>query len=119
MSSTMSHHDHGAGGHETQDFTYKNILWVIPFSIVLLVIYVAICMYGYQGASTKERIAKQSILADTTLIPFKAHEAELLHGYSWADKEAGTVRIPIDIAMQKVIEDYNQTASTPQPQTHK
>jgi hypothetical protein len=35
---------------------------------------------------------------------FRAHEDELLNGYSWMNRDAGTVRIPIDRAMQLVIE---------------
>ena len=34
----------------------------------------------------------------------RAQEDELLNSYSWADKDAGTVRIPISEAMKLVVE---------------
>jgi len=34
----------------------------------------------------------------------RAHEDELLAGYSWVNKESGVVRIPIDEAMRLVVE---------------
>jgi len=38
------------------------------------------------------------------LLEMRAHEDELLTGYSWVNKDAGVVRIPIDQAMRIVVE---------------
>jgi hypothetical protein len=103
----MSSHDHHAhGAHEKQDFDFTHLLWVVPVSIVMLVTYVLICMYGYRGASSAELIEKHSILADTSIFAFRAHERELLSTYGWQNKETGAVRIPIDQAMNLVVQSY-------------
>jgi hypothetical protein len=33
---------------------------------------------------------------------FRLQEEQTLHSYAWVDKDAGTVRIPIDRAMQLI-----------------
>jgi len=116
MSSSSAHDSHGHGGHESQDFTFTNLLWVIPASIVILVVYVGVCIYGFRGAASDEMIQKHAVLLDTSLSAFRAHEAELLGNYSWVDKTAGKVRIPIQQAMEKVVAGYNQpSANTATP----
>lgn len=103
----MSSHGHGAhGAHETQDFEFTHLLWIIPASIVLLVVYTTVCLLGYRGAASEEMIRKHSILADTTSKAFFAKEKEILSSYGWQDKEAGKVRIPVKQAMDLVVSDY-------------
>lgn len=43
----------------------------------------------------------------------RAAEEELLHGYAWLDREAGTVRIPIERAMELIAERGLPVAETP------
>jgi hypothetical protein len=105
---SSSHNTHGQSGHESQDFNFTNLLWVIPVSIVILILYVGTCLFWFRGAATAELISKKSVLADTTLKAFRAHEDELMHGYSWTDKEKGIVRIPIEQSMAMVVATYNQ-----------
>jgi hypothetical protein len=113
-------HDHGAhGAHETQDFSFTNMLWVVPLSIVLLLGYVLICLLGYRGAASEEMTRKHSVLADTSLRAFHAQEAALLSSYAWQDKEAGKVRIPVTQAKELVIAEYMQAAQATQPATAK
>jgi hypothetical protein len=40
----------------------------------------------------------------TELKDVRIKEEEMLHGYGWVDEQAGTVRIPIDRAMQLTVE---------------
>lgn len=103
----MSSHGHGAhGAHETQDFQFTHLLWIIPASIVLLVIYTGVCLLGYRGAASEEMIRKHSVLADTSAKAFFAKEVEVISTYGWQDKEAGKVRIPVKQAKDLVISDY-------------
>jgi hypothetical protein len=41
----------------------------------------------------------------TDLATLRAHETQRLSTYGYTDKEKGIVHIPIDVAMQKVVED--------------
>ncbi len=112
MSSSSAHDGHGQGGHESQDFKFTNLMWVIPASIVILLVYVGVCIFGFRGAASDEMIQKHAVLLDTSLSAFRANEAELLGNYAWVDKAAGTVRIPIQQAMEKVVAEYNQPANS-------
>jgi hypothetical protein len=117
---SSSHNAHGQSGHESQDFSFTNLLWLIPASIVMLLLYVGVCMFWFRGAATSEMILKKSVLADTTLKAFRAHENELMHGYTWTDKEKGIVRIPIEQSMAMVVATYSQaTVVTPSSSTIK
>ena len=111
MSSSSAHDSHGPGGYEKQDFAFTNLMWVIPASIVILLVYVGVCMYGFRGAATEEMIQKHAVLADTSLRAFRVHEAELLGNYGWVDKATGKVRIPIQQAMDKVVAEYGQPSA--------
>lgn len=38
----------------------------------------------------------------------RAHEAEMLSTYGWVDREEGLVRIPIDLAVEKLIDERGE-----------
>lgn len=40
----------------------------------------------------------------TEITDFRLKEEQTLHGYAWVDQNAGTVRIPIDRAMQLIVQ---------------
>ena len=106
MSSSHDVSGHGHGGHETQDFSFKNMLWVIPASIVILIIYTLVCLFGYKGASSSELIEKHSIVLNEQVKALHASEAEILHNYKWINKSADSVQVPIEKAMDLVVKDY-------------
>src|SRR6266849_10240420 len=94
--------NHG-GAYETQDFSFNRAIWIIPVSMVSLVIYVGICWFGATAALTHEMARKQAQGAEPMMKPlhqFRAHEDSGMHSYRWKDKDKGMVQIPIERAME-------------------
>jgi hypothetical protein len=109
--------------HETSDV---NVRGVLAFGGGLFVVAVAIhfvvwLLFLYFSGREAARIAPLYPLAagqETRLPPeprlqtnpredlraFHAREDEILNGYSWIDKSAGIVRIPIDEAMKLTVQ---------------
>jgi hypothetical protein len=107
MSSSTNNHGHG--GHEQSDFTFGFTAWLIPSSILLLVAYTLVCLYGYRGALSVEMARKVSTESRTVEIrDLKLNSAEALNSYGWKDQNAGRVKIPIDRAMEAVVNSANQ-----------
>ena len=48
--------------------------------------------------------------ANPALEELRMRESIALTGYEWTDREAGKVKIPVDRAMELVIEDYRKAA---------
>lgn len=114
----------GAGYEHTDANTFilaKFALWLL---ISALVIHAGIWMAFYLFAEQREakteaefplavEVSDQPRLPAaprlqrvpaTEIMEFRRQEDKILHGYGWVDKNAGTVRIPIDQAMRLTIE---------------
>jgi hypothetical protein len=109
--------------HETSDV---NVPGVLAFGAGLFVVAVAIhfavwLLFLYFSGREAARVAPEYPLAagqETRLPPeprlqtnpredlraLRAREDEILNGYSWIDKPAGIVRIPIDEAMRLTVQ---------------
>lgn len=99
-------------GHELSDFTFGPTLALVPVSIFLLVAYTLTCLYGYRGALTAEKerkVATESRNAEVTSAALKA--SETLGAYGWKDQSAGKVHVPIEKAMELVVEGQAASAS--------
>ncbi len=98
----MSDSSHGAG-HETQDFTFNRVIWMIPVAMLLLLIFVFIVWSAATASLTHEMRAKQTEGADSlaeVYHAFRAQEDSMLDNYAWKDKANGIVQIPIQRAME-------------------
>lgn len=89
--------------------TNPGILALITGGFVLAVVLtVALTMLYFSSYMTTQRRTK----AETTVLSeeyrtYRAQTQAALNGYGWADPAAGTVRIPIERAMDKVVEAYH------------
>jgi hypothetical protein len=123
-------HDLGSTGHETpgvgRESTDVQIRGVLLFGLALLVTAIAIhflvwLLFGYFSGREAARVPPEYPLAlgrDAQLPPeprlqtnpredlrlLRAHEDEILHSYSWVDRPAGIVRIPIEEAIKLTIQ---------------
>ena len=59
----MNRHTAHGGGHET-DLGFGRVLLIVPFSMVVLVLYVAICWFGASSSLKSEMARKQVQTAD-------------------------------------------------------
>jgi hypothetical protein len=112
---------HAAGaGHEESDLQPRVIatFGVVLAVTVIVCLVVAVWIFNFLTAreakqdvppSPLAKIAAPSeprlqVAAPTDLARFRAAEEKILTTYDWADRQAGTVRIPIDRAIQLLLE---------------
>jgi hypothetical protein len=123
MSATASHDPVVTGvGHETRDVRMGPIVWwgvgllgLIAFTLVAMLLLMRFYDVREASESTASPLAGQYGLAQPPeprlqtnawqdLATFRAAEDDVLHSYGWVDQQAGVVRIPIDRAMQLLVQ---------------
>ena len=108
--------------HEESDVNVRAIFgFAAGLLVTTLVVSVAVwLMFGYFDRRETQRSGPASPLATTEVrqppeprlqvaprddaARFRAQEDAILNGYSWVDREAGTVRIPINEAMKLTLQ---------------
>ena len=106
------HSSHSGPGHETTDVTFNQGIWLIPLSMILLITYVLVCLFGATSSLSREMARKQTMGAEAgheALAAFRAHEDSSMHEYGWMDKDKGMVKIPIEHAMEMMAKEAAQT----------
>lgn len=81
---------------------------IVGFLIVVLCV-VIIAQY-FIMESQKEIAAKQEVDLSAGYRSARAQWEERLGGFGWADPQAGVVRLPISVAMDKVAAHYAEAA---------
>jgi hypothetical protein len=97
---------------EPTDWSIGPVAWVYAGTAVLLVVcsFVLIAAYPHALPDVERtlRIAPPGPRLQTTperdLQQFRADEDKRLNSYYWIDKQKGTVHIPIDQAMKKIVQ---------------
>ena len=120
----------GGGGHERRDVSIPAITWA-AVGLVVLIAFTFIAMYGLEDfynvrearlsppanplASTygRTRPPEPRLQEDPIhdLEVLRAREAELLSSYGWIDRQEGTVRIPIERAMEILVSREGASAA--------
>ena len=107
-----------SANHETRDF---KPVWVGAFVVVLVYVIVVLYMFAFTvfGKFKREEAgARQASEGNAVLFPqprlqidpqndltrTQARDREVLNSYAWMDRSTGTVRIPIERAMEIVAE---------------
>jgi hypothetical protein len=107
---------------EGDGINYRGIFWFVAIMAITTVISQAL-MWGLfrflEGREIREDAARAPLAAPLGQLPpppnllmneplnletFRAREDAILTSYAWADKNAGTVRIPIDRAKELILE---------------
>ena len=115
--------EHGAVGHETSDVNVRSILafGAALATVAVLVHFVVWLMFLFFDANASRTVQAMYPLAvsESPRVPpeprlqtnprgdlhdLRAGEDDLLSSYSWVDRNAGIVRIPIDEAMRLTVE---------------
>lgn len=123
----------GAGGHESRDVRFAPVL-VGAAAVIALVLISAAAMVGLFDAlvgreaalsaplnplaATLSRLPPQPRLQADPILDLqtlRAAEAERLGTYSWVDREAGLVRIPIERAIELLAARRTDTAGEGAP----
>jgi hypothetical protein len=122
MDTEMSESAHNTG-HEQRDVTARLIAWA-GVGLLVLALFTFVAMAGVLGllgerearlsppasplaADYGLQIPPEPRLQDNPVADLEALRAEedfLLHGYAWVDRDTGTVRIPIERAIELLAE---------------
>jgi hypothetical protein len=76
---------------------------LVTISVFALLVILA---YGLNSSEEAELADSGNQLPSAASL--RAQEKEVLTTYAWIDQEKGTVRIPVDVATDLVIEELNQ-----------
>ncbi|GEM_PF-665795 len=96
-------------GHEMSDFSWTTVLWILPISVVILVGFTLVCMFWFRGFKDSEMAAKAAEFPTTQLNELRAKENEALSQYKMLDPSKGRIQIPIDRAMELVVQEHQNT----------
>jgi len=117
----MTPHGSTPGGYEKSDLSPKaiSIFGVVLSAVVIVAMVVAAWMFGFFASWQAKQDVPPSPLASSgpgapeprlqvhavrDMKALRAAEDEVLTSYGWVSKEAGMARIPIERAMQLVLE---------------
>lgn len=101
----MPHHSEN-GGHEMSDFSWTTVLWLLPLSVIVLLVFFYVCIFWFKSAKDNELAQKQSQFQTPELNEYHAKESEILNRYKVLDKDKGRVQIPIALAMELVAREH-------------
>ena len=107
--------------HETRDIHLRPIGWiVVAFIVVAIVIHVAVWwIFQYYRDLEGRRDVRRSMVEGGEVLPkeprlqlspqqdwdeFYASQQKILNSYEWLSREEGRVRIPIERAMELLVE---------------
>lgn len=113
-------------GHEIRDVNARGLFWfvvILLVCVVLIHIVVAVIFKYYAGQNPQTFAAEtpivpshdqwpkpaQQISPEEDLKEFRATQEKLLCSYGWVDREKGIVRIPVERAMDLVIQENSQS----------
>lgn len=132
------YHDPGQDRFERSDANFVLIgTWMVIIFFLLLL--TAFASWGYYNYYVKKHQA-EAMARRSPLLPegetaqevagpvlqinpaanmsvFAEEQDEQLHSYSWVSREAGVVRLPIDVAIQKVLQPGVLRSRTQDPET--
>ena len=110
----------GSPGYETSDANVRGVLMFLVYLALGMVISCLFCWWLFRYFSVAERTAvPASPFAETRQLPagpqlqvnprqdllrFRAGQQQSLDSYAWEDRSAGTVRVPIDRAMELLLQ---------------
>jgi hypothetical protein len=103
------HHSEN-GGHELSDFSWTTVLWLIPISVVILLVFFYVCINWFRGAKDHEVTHKQAEFVPTELQAYRAQQDEILNSYKILDNEKGRYRIPVARAMELMAQEHQGKA---------
>ncbi len=115
-------------GHEAFEFDIRYIGWFAAGLVVLLIVTAVAAFYLLGGLRVPQGTAGGAPRADapggapvpvlqsapaSELEAYRQSKQAMLEGYRWVDRSAGIVRLPIERAMQLMVDRGDAPASAP------
>jgi len=96
--------------HDDADPQATPTLLVAAVGVALLVVVVLLLEVLYQRTAAAEQVRKVISEQPLELRSVQAEQTDRLSHYRWVDEKAGVAAIPIDRAMDLVVEQANRSA---------
>lgn len=82
---------------------------IAMISVILLFLFILLVVY----IPNRHTPVDQEIVAQrkARLSELKAKEADIVNSYGWIDQSTGITHIPVDAAMELVVQSYQSTSS--------
>jgi len=143
MEHTIQHSPNGNAGHEQSEVSVRTIVISLAFLLVgaMLGAIIAVGVFRYLHQTYRPDVAatqeipqvppqpRLQVIPSEEIQALHAREDHVLSTYSWVDKNSGTVRVPIDKAIDMLAQkglpshdymsDITAGKQPPQPQTAK
>jgi len=120
-------------GYETRDANAGGVFKFLVALGIVLVVAGLVCwgLFRYFSAHAVDRAASDSPFADTRQLPlgpqlqvnpredwlkFRDEQEQALETYAWENRSAGTVRVPIEVAMELLVKKGLPVQGEPQAQ---
>jgi hypothetical protein len=110
--SDSSHASHGGAEHEMSDVNFTLAVWIIPASMVVLAVYAVVCYFYTSSVLSREMIGKETRgaeIVDQKFTAYQAQEDASMHRYQMNKTNKGMVQIPIEKAMQMMVQEAGHT----------
>jgi len=118
--------------YETRDANVRGVFQFLAILGIVLVITVLACwgLFRFYSAHEVDNAASDSPFADTRQLPlgpqlqvnpredwlkYREQQEKTLETYEWENRSAGTVRVPIEQAMQMLVKKGLPVQGEPQP----
>lgn len=126
----MSHHEHTPElSHELDPWhthhsavpreehgSHVNVRFMIGFFIVM-VLFVLVTVgalflfFGYSQTNLRAKLVENTYEYETQFMPYATEARSRINEYGWVDRDAGTARVPWDVAARGVVATYGGPAS--------
>ena len=104
----MSEQTNASQGYDRSE---PNVRFIAAFgasTLVLLVLIVLALQFYFDRVLEQEVYLKVLAPESQALVDLRAREDEELHAYRYLDRDKGTVRLPIERAMELIASEYSQ-----------
>ncbi len=92
--------------HDTTEPYAKAIAWAVALTALLLALVFVCSLWYYRTSSTDELNQKELVPVTLFLQSIRTYEDQELSATRWKDLKKDWVQVPIDYAMEKVVQDY-------------
>lgn len=101
--------DSGNAGFEGTDFNWSLVLLSLPIFVCILVGFTLVCVFWFRGFKESEITVKAAYFETEDLNILRAKENETLSQYKLLDPQKGIAQIPIEKAMELVVDDHKNS----------
>ena len=109
------HESHGVAPMQEHG-SHVNIRFMLIFFVaivlfILVTVGALVLFFGYSQNNLRAKLVENTYEYETQYLPYATEARGRLSEYGWVDREAGTVRIPWDVAARNVVATYGGPAS--------